>query len=134
MQEDEFYPEKNLVVAYLLWLFLGIFGAHKFYLNRPLLGIAYFFTAGLLLIGWIIDLFTLPRQIDAYNERFDALLDLHDQEIDALEDEIDELRERLENQGSATDLAKVKAKVRELEQQIADARSQESDNNFSNFN
>lgn len=55
-------------------------------------------------------------------------------EISMQEDEIDKLRERLENQGSATDLAKVKAKVRELEQQIADARSQESDNSFSNFN
>jgi len=25
---------KNLLAAYLLWFFLGIFGAHRFYLGR----------------------------------------------------------------------------------------------------
>jgi len=133
MQQDELYPEKSLLVAYLLWLPLGILGAHKFYLHRPLLGIAYFFTGGLLLIGWIYDLFTLPRQIDDYNERFDELLDLHDQEIEELEDEIDELRERLQSQGSDAELSKVKARVRELEQQIADARSQQSESTQSDY-
>ena len=124
MKEAEIYPEKSLLIAYLLWLALGILGAHKFYLNRPLLGIAYFLTCGLLLIGWIYDLFTLPRQIDDYNERIDEFLDLHDQEIEELEDEIDELRERLSSQGSDAELNKVKARVRELEQQIADAKNQ----------
>ena len=134
MQEDELYPAKSLLVAYLLWLPpLGILGAHKFYLNRPLLGIAYFFTGGLLLIGWVYDLFTLPRQIDDYNERFDELLDLHDQEIEELEDEIDELRERLQSQGSDAELSKVKARVRELEQQIADARNQQSESTQSDY-
>lgn len=41
------------------------------------------------------------------------------------EDKIDELRERLGNQVPATELADVKARVRELEQQIADARNQQ---------
>lgn len=100
MKDDVLYPEKSLLVAYLLWLVLGVLGAHKFYLNRPLLGIAYFCTGGLLLIGWIYDLFTLPRQIDEFNERIDEFLDLHDQEIEELEDEIDELRERLSSQQS----------------------------------
>ncbi len=127
MHEDELYAEKSVLIAYLLWLILGILGAHKFYLNRPILGIAYFFTGGLLLIGWIYDLFTLPRQVDEFNERIDVFFDLHDQEIEELEDEIDALRERLRDQGSDAELSKVKARVRELEQQIADARNQRSE-------
>jgi len=26
---------KNMVIAYVLWWFLGVFGAHRFYLERP---------------------------------------------------------------------------------------------------
>ncbi len=100
MQEDEFYPQKNLFAAYVLWFLLGILGGHKFYLNRPLLGLAYFFTGGLILIGWIYDLFTLPSQVDAYNARIDEFFDLHDQELEELEDEIDELRGELRKQAS----------------------------------
>jgi TM2 domain-containing membrane protein YozV len=128
MQEDELYPAKNLLVAYLLWLPpLGILGAHKFYLSRPFLGVAYFFTGGLLLIGWIYDLFTLPRQTDEFNERIDEFLDYHDLEIEALEDEIEDLRERLSSQGVDAELHQVKARVRELEQQLANARNQQSE-------
>ena len=58
---------KSKGVAYFLWFFLGIFGAHKFYLERIGIGILYFFTAGVFGIGWLIDLFTLGDQVDAYN-------------------------------------------------------------------
>ena len=128
MQEDELYPAKSLLVAYLLWLPpLGILGAHKFYLSRPFLGVAYFFTGGLLLIGWIYDLFTLPRQTDEFNERIDEFLDIHDLEIEALEDEIDELRDRLSSQVADAELHQVKTRVRELEQQLANAKDQQSE-------
>jgi TM2 domain-containing membrane protein YozV len=53
-------------IGYLLWLF-GFTGAHRFYYGNPLIGTIYFFTFGLLLIGWIIDLFLIPsmdRQAD----------------------------------------------------------------------
>ena len=30
--------KKSLLVAYLLWIFLGYVGAHRFYLGRPLSG------------------------------------------------------------------------------------------------
>ena len=50
----------NLLVGYLLWL-LGFMGAHRFYYGRPVSGTVYFFTLGLLLIGWIVDLFLMPR-------------------------------------------------------------------------
>ena len=41
------------VVGYVLWIF-GFMGAHRFYYGRPVTGTIWFFTAGLLLIGWII--------------------------------------------------------------------------------
>ncbi len=54
---------KDLLVAYLLWFFLGTFGAHRFYLEKPGTGILYLFTFGLFGIGWLVDFFTLPRQV-----------------------------------------------------------------------
>ena len=60
-------PIKSKGVAYLLWFFLGIVGAHKFYLEKIGMGILYFCTFGLFFIGWIIDLFTLGNQVDLYN-------------------------------------------------------------------
>ena len=53
-------------VGYILWVF-GFIGAHRFYYGKTVSGIIYFFTLGLLLIGWIIDLFLIPsmdRQAD----------------------------------------------------------------------
>lgn len=58
---------KSKGIAYLLWFFLGTFGIHKFYLGKTGVGILYFFTGGLFLIGWIYDLFTLGSQVDIYN-------------------------------------------------------------------
>lgn len=47
------------LIGYILWIF-GFIGAHRFYYGRPLSGTIYFFTLGLLGIGWIIDLFLIP--------------------------------------------------------------------------
>jgi TM2 domain-containing membrane protein YozV len=58
---------KSKGLAYLLWFFLGVFGVHKFYLEKIAVGIIYFLTGGLFLIGWIYDLFTLGNQVDVYN-------------------------------------------------------------------
>jgi len=60
-------PIKSKGVAYLLWLFLGIFGAHRFYLEKIGTGILYLLTGGFFGIGWFIDLFTLSGQVDTYN-------------------------------------------------------------------
>lgn len=46
-------------VGYILWIF-GFTGAHRFYFGRPITGTIWFFTAGLFLIGWLIDLFLIP--------------------------------------------------------------------------
>ena len=50
---------KNRLVALLLCIFLGIFGAHKFYLGKIGVGLVYIFTYGLFGIGWLIDLVSL---------------------------------------------------------------------------
>ena len=49
----------NIAMGYLLWIF-GFMGAHRFYYGRPISGTIWFFTLGLLFIGWIIDLFLIP--------------------------------------------------------------------------
>jgi len=50
----------RIVIGYLLWIF-GFMGAHRFYYGRPISGTLYFFTLGLLLVGWVVDLFLIPR-------------------------------------------------------------------------
>lgn len=49
----------NLAIGYCIWIF-GFIGAHRFYYGKPVSGTIYFFTLGLLFIGWIVDLFLLP--------------------------------------------------------------------------
>jgi TM2 domain-containing membrane protein YozV len=61
--------EKEVWVTYLLWFFLGFLGVHKFYLGKMGWGILYIFTGGLFFIGWLIDLFTIPRQVRRANEQ-----------------------------------------------------------------
>lgn len=46
---------KNKWVAFFLCLFLGEFGAHKFYEGKIGMGILYLCTLGLCGIGWLID-------------------------------------------------------------------------------
>jgi TM2 domain-containing membrane protein YozV len=47
------------LIGYLLWIF-GFLGSHRFYYGKPITGTIWFFTLGLLFIGWIIDLFLIP--------------------------------------------------------------------------
>ena len=58
---------KEVNITYILWLFLGIFGVHKFYLAKIGMGILYFFTAALFIIGLLYDLVTIPNQVARYN-------------------------------------------------------------------
>jgi TM2 domain-containing membrane protein YozV len=55
------YGEKthSLLIGYVLWIF-GFMGSHRFYYGRSISGTIYFFTLGLLFIGWIVDLFLIP--------------------------------------------------------------------------
>jgi len=56
-------------IGYLLWIF-GFTGAHRFYYGRPVTGTIWFFTAGLFLIGWIIDLFLIPSMDRAADRKY----------------------------------------------------------------
>lgn len=58
----------SLADAYLLAIFLGLFGAHYFYLRRPRWGYLYLFTFGLFGVGWLIDLFRLKFLVSRFNE------------------------------------------------------------------
>jgi TM2 domain-containing membrane protein YozV len=49
----------SMLVGYVLWVF-GFTGAHRFYYGKQITGTIWFFTGGLLLIGWFIDLFLIP--------------------------------------------------------------------------
>ena len=59
--------DKNYNVSWILLTFLGIFGAHRFYLGKWLTGLLWFFTGGLFLLGYLYDYLTLNEQIDEVN-------------------------------------------------------------------
>lgn len=62
--------KKTKVITFILWFFLGVFGAHRFYLGHIGLGV------GMLLVGWItfgiwplIDgIICLVKTVDKVNE------------------------------------------------------------------
>ncbi len=58
-------------IGYILWLF-GFTGSHRFYYGKPISGTIYFFTLGLLFIGWIIDLFLIPSMDRRADIRFQS--------------------------------------------------------------
>jgi len=57
------------LMGYLLWIF-GFIGAHRFYYGKPISGTIYFFTLGLFLIGWLVDLFLIPSMNREADIRF----------------------------------------------------------------
>lgn len=59
------------IIGYLLWIF-GFTGAHRFYYGKPISGTIWFFTAGLFLIGWFVDLFLIPGMDRQADRRFKA--------------------------------------------------------------
>lgn len=56
-------------IGYILWIF-GFTGSHRFYYGKPVSGTIYFFTLGLLGIGWLIDLFLIPGMDRQADQRF----------------------------------------------------------------
>lgn len=58
---------KSKWISFFLCLFLGVFGAHKFYEGRILLGILYIFTGGLFGIGIVVDLVILFFKPNPYH-------------------------------------------------------------------
>jgi len=66
----------NATLAYVFWIFLGLFSAHRFYLGRPgtaVLQILLFFVA----IGFVwlfVDLFLIPGMVRQKREEMRARL------------------------------------------------------------
>ncbi|MBK9294142.1 MAG: TM2 domain-containing protein [Oligoflexia bacterium] len=59
----------SVFIGYVLWLF-GFTGSHRFYYGKTTSGIIYFFTLGLLGIGWLIDLFLIPAMDTAADIKY----------------------------------------------------------------
>ena len=61
--------DKDYNVAWILLTFLGIFGIHRLYLGKWPTALLWFFTGGLLLLGYLYDYWTLNEQVDEVNRR-----------------------------------------------------------------
>jgi len=56
-------------MGYILWL-VGFTGAHRFYYGKQITGTIWFFTFGLLGIGWLIDVFLIPGMDEQADFRY----------------------------------------------------------------
>lgn len=61
-----FAKPKNKWVSLCLCIFLGVFGAHKFYEGKIGMGILYLCTCGCFGIGWIIDIVLIALKPNPY--------------------------------------------------------------------
>lgn len=62
---------KSLWVSYLLWLFLGAFGVHHFYLRRDRHAFIWWSTlGGFLGVGWLRDFWRLPEYVEESDEEY----------------------------------------------------------------
>lgn len=50
------YPVKRKLIALILCIFLGYFGAHRFYVGKTLSGVVWLVTCGVFGFGWFIDI------------------------------------------------------------------------------
>jgi len=66
------YPRKRTGVAYALWLLVGLFGVHRFYLNRTWTGLLMLLTGGGALVWWFVDAFLIRSMIRTHNGLQDA--------------------------------------------------------------
>jgi TM2 domain-containing membrane protein YozV len=63
-------------LAWLLLVFLGFFGVHRFYMGKMWSGILYLFTFGLLGLGYLYDMWTLNDQVTLINGRASGIFPL----------------------------------------------------------
>lgn len=65
------FNNHSKVIGYILWIF-GFMGAHRFYYGRPISGTIWFFTLGLLGVGWLVDFFLIPSMDRSTDIRYSA--------------------------------------------------------------
>ena len=75
--------KKDARVAYAIWLVLGIFGGHRFYLGDTGRSIAMLFTLGGLGLWTLADVFFVGRRVRTVNERRRAAIMAHYGIVDA---------------------------------------------------
>ncbi|NRA86992.1 MAG: TM2 domain-containing protein [Rhizobiales bacterium] len=77
--------KKEVILAYILWFFLGSFGVHRMYMNRTFSGLIMaalqiiswplvlifvgYIGLGLLSLWWIIDAFLIIGWVEAHNNK-----------------------------------------------------------------
>nr|AIE99666.1 putative membrane protein [uncultured marine group II/III euryarchaeote KM3_115_D04] len=59
----------SVFFAYILWLFFGWLGIHRFYTGNVITGLIWMFSLGLFGIGWFVDIFLVPGLVAAANQR-----------------------------------------------------------------
>jgi len=62
----------DYTVAWILLVFLGLFGIHRMYMGKWLTGILYLLTGGVFGLGYIYDLWTINDQITVLNGGHDG--------------------------------------------------------------
>ena len=63
--------KKDVGITYLLWFFLGLFSAHRFYLGKTGTALLQMFTLGGLGVWLLIDVFLIPSMVREYNRNID---------------------------------------------------------------
>ena len=63
---------KSTGMAYLLLVLAGVFGVHRFYLNKPLTGILFLLTFGFGGFGILLDLLLIPSMVEAINGKVEG--------------------------------------------------------------
>ncbi|XP_022903352.1 dnaJ homolog subfamily C member 22 [Onthophagus taurus] len=61
-------PNKSVFLAYLCWVFGGIFGLHLFYLRRDAQAFLTWSTLGGYGLGWLADITKIPRYVKEVNQ------------------------------------------------------------------
>lgn len=69
MEANVLPKQKSVFIAYILWLFGGIFGLHHLYLHRDRHAFVWWCTfGGYFGIGWISEIFSIPKLVRDTNE------------------------------------------------------------------
>jgi len=66
---ENLFETHSSMLGYLTWIF-GFMGAHRFYFGKKLTGTLWFFTFGLLCVGWVVDFFLIPAMKREANRKY----------------------------------------------------------------
>ena len=80
-QEEQPERRKDLPLAYLFWLFFGVLGGHRYYLEQWVVAVYWSLSAGACGIGYLVDLFWLPflvKKLNSHNGTCSSCLTAND--------------------------------------------------------